>query len=137
MTMSIKKGQIVTLRADMLEAGEANLPHVALEDSFNGVVRVELAGDYPGLKPVNDWRVEWIAAGDNAGETTMKVQPGVHFYHRSAEPGSGLMKVLRRHRDVGHWECVHLDGPRKLSIWVRSTWEIEDDLARVANAGGC
>lgn len=60
--MTIKKGQIVTLKPEYLEPGEANLPHVALEDAVGGVVRVEVAGEYKyPFKPVNAWRVEWIS----------------------------------------------------------------------------
>lgn len=60
--MEIKKGRIVTLKPEFLGAGEENLPHVALEDSFNGMVRVEISGEYKyPFKPINDWRVEWIA----------------------------------------------------------------------------
>ena len=60
--MKIAKGQVVTLKPEYLEPGEQNPPHIALEDAFNGFVRVEIAGDYPlPFKPVNDWRVEWIA----------------------------------------------------------------------------
>lgn len=60
--MDIKKGQIVTLKPEWLDPGETNIPHVALEDSFNGSVRVEAHGDV-GLrfKPINDWRTDWIA----------------------------------------------------------------------------
>lgn len=81
------------------------------------------------------WRITLFRQDGMArprGRETMKVCAGVQFYTRSAEPGSGLMKVLRPHRDNGYWECVHLDGPRKLSIWVRSTAAIEADLARAA-----
>lgn len=60
--MDIKKGQIVTLKPEYLESSEDNIPHVALEDSFNGIVRVEVAGAYKyAFKPINDWRISWIA----------------------------------------------------------------------------
>lgn len=61
--LTVKKGQIVTLKAEYLDPGEQNLPHVTLEDSWNGSVKVEAVGEFPGLrfKPINDWRVEWIA----------------------------------------------------------------------------
>lgn len=59
---AIRQGEVVTLRAEVLEPGEPNLPHVALEDSFAGRVRVEAVGNV-GLrfKPINVWRVEWVA----------------------------------------------------------------------------
>ena len=62
--MTIKAGQIVTLKTEMLEPGEANIPHVAIEDAFNGIVRVTPAGDVPNMtfKPINDWRIDWIAS---------------------------------------------------------------------------
>ena len=60
--MDIKAGQIVTLKPEYLDPGEQNLPHVAIEDSFAGTVRVEVAGEYKyGFKPINDWRTDWIA----------------------------------------------------------------------------
>lgn len=61
--MNIKKGQIVTLKPEFLDPGEVSVPHIAVEDSFDGIVRVEAAGDFPGLKfkPINDWRTDWIA----------------------------------------------------------------------------
>lgn len=60
--MDIKKGQIVTLKPEYLEPGEENLPHVAIEDSVDGVVRVEVAGEYKyAFKPINEWRTDWIA----------------------------------------------------------------------------
>jgi len=61
--MEIKKGQIVTLKAEFLEPGEANLPHIAVEDSWRGSVRVTALADIPNMpfKPINDWRLEWIA----------------------------------------------------------------------------
>jgi len=64
--MNIKAGQIVTLKAEYLEPGEVNLPHVAVEDAWRGSVRVEAVGDV-GLrfKPINDWRLDWIATVEN------------------------------------------------------------------------
>lgn len=61
--MNILKGQIVTLKPEWLDPGETNIPHVALEDSCEGTVRVQAVQDFPNLpfKPVNIWRVEWIA----------------------------------------------------------------------------
>lgn len=61
--MDIKKGQILTLKSEWLEPGEVNMPHVALEDSFDGTVRVEAVEEIPGLrfKPINTWRTDWIA----------------------------------------------------------------------------
>lgn len=62
--MDIKAGQIITMKPEFLEPGEENLPHVALEDSFEGwnSIKVEIAGDYKyPFKPINDWRLEWIA----------------------------------------------------------------------------
>ena len=58
----IKKGDIVTLKATVLEPNEPNPPHVALEDGFNGTVKVKIAGDC-GLvfPPVNIWNLDWIA----------------------------------------------------------------------------
>lgn len=62
--MDIKAGQVVRLKPEYLGPNETNEPHVALEDSWCGIVRVEIAADIPGMrfKPVNDWRVEWVAA---------------------------------------------------------------------------
>jgi hypothetical protein len=58
----ITKGQIVTLKPEWLEPGETNLPHIALEDSCRGTVRVIVAVDVGlPIPPINDWRVEWIA----------------------------------------------------------------------------
>lgn len=68
--MDVKKGQIVTLKPEYLEPGELNAPHIALEDSWRGSVKVEILGDVPGLrfKPVNDWRLAWIAEPDLWGD---------------------------------------------------------------------
>jgi hypothetical protein len=58
----VKKGQIVTLKPECMDPGESNLPHVALEDSVNGTVRVEVAGAYKyRFKPINEWQIDWIA----------------------------------------------------------------------------
>lgn len=61
--MQIKKGQVVTLKPEFLEPGEQNLPHIAVEDSWRGSVRVTVQADIPNMtfKPINDWRLEWIA----------------------------------------------------------------------------
>ena len=61
--MDVKKGQIVTLKPEWLDPGEANLPYIALEDSLDGSVKVEAVDEIPGLqfKPVNLWRTDWIA----------------------------------------------------------------------------
>lgn len=61
--MEIKAGQIVTLKPELLDPGAENVPHVAIEDSWRGSVRVTAAADIPGMrfKPINDWRLEWIA----------------------------------------------------------------------------
>lgn len=59
---SIKKGDIITLKPEYLAPGEANPPHVAIEDDFDGAVRVEAVGPSSlRFKPINEWRVEWIA----------------------------------------------------------------------------
>jgi hypothetical protein len=66
--MNVKKGQTIRLKASVLQAGEANPPHVALEDSFNGIVRVEIAGDYKyPFKPINDWKTCWIETATDVG----------------------------------------------------------------------
>lgn len=61
--MSITKGQIVTLKPEWLDPGERNIPHIALEDAFDGTVKVQAVEDFPNLpfKPINIWRTEWIA----------------------------------------------------------------------------
>jgi hypothetical protein len=61
--MVIKKGQVVTLKPEYLEPDEENIPHVAVEDSFGGVVRVEPQTSTLRFKPINEWRVNWIADG--------------------------------------------------------------------------
>jgi hypothetical protein len=62
--MEVRKGQIVTLKPEYLEPGEENVPHVAIEDSFNGVVRVEPQHSTLRIKPINDWRTSWIATAE-------------------------------------------------------------------------
>ena len=57
---------------------------------------------------------------------SIKVEPGLKVLHVSAE-GMHEIKVLRRHRDSGYWECVFLNGPRERSIWVRSAKDILKD----------
>jgi hypothetical protein len=65
MARQIRKGQILTLKPEFLDPGEANLPHEALEDSFDGRVKVMAVGVFPNLpfKPINIWLVDWIAEG--------------------------------------------------------------------------
>jgi|HubBroStandDraft_1064217.scaffolds.fasta_scaffold37683_2 hypothetical protein len=60
--MDIRKGQVLTLKPEFLDAGEDNLPHVALEDSDGGRVRVQYQGPTTlRFVPVNVWRTDWIA----------------------------------------------------------------------------
>jgi len=61
--MQIKKGQIVMMKTEFLEPGEVGLFHVAVENSWRGSVRVTVLDDIPNMmfKPINDWRLEWIA----------------------------------------------------------------------------
>lgn len=57
---------------------------------------------------------------------SIKVAPGLVVRHLSAE-GNCKMRVVRRHRDFGYWECVWLDGPRERGIWIRSERDILAD----------
>lgn len=63
MTTEVRKGQIVTLKPEWLDPGETNIPHVALEDAIDGTVKVRAVPDFPNLpiKPINVWRLAWIA----------------------------------------------------------------------------
>ena len=58
--MDIKKGQIDRLKGEYLTPSENNALHVAIEDSFDGVVRVEPVEFAYNFKPINDWSTAWV-----------------------------------------------------------------------------
>ena len=66
---------------------------------------------------------EPVMTQDHEKTPAYKVAPGFKVRHLSAE-GNSELRVLRRHRDYGYWECVWLDGPRERGIWVRSENDI-------------
>lgn len=57
---------------------------------------------------------------------SIQIVPGLVVRHLSAE-GNNQLRVVRRHRDFGFWECVWVDGPRERGIWVCSEREILAD----------
>ena len=60
--MDVRKGQVLTLKPEYLFPGEENLPHVALEDSDGGRVKVQYQGPTTlRFVPINVWLIEWIA----------------------------------------------------------------------------